>query len=68
MKNIVDEINNLHKSLSDVLDKINDLYHAIGTGSLNGRDTRDAIYRECINLLTEDYNRLKERLKELVNK
>jgi tetrahydromethanopterin S-methyltransferase subunit G len=67
MKNVVDEINSIHKSLSDVQGKINDLYSAIGTGRIKGRDIRDSIYRERIDLLTEDYNKLKERLKELVN-
>ena len=67
MKNTIDEINVLHGNLGDILNKMRDLHHAIGTGSPTGRDIRDSIYRERIDLLTEDYNRLKERLKELIN-
>lgn len=66
MKDKIEEINKIHKSLSDVSDKINDLHLVIGTGSLNGRDVRDTVYRERIDLLTEDYNNLKARLKEIV--
>jgi tetrahydromethanopterin S-methyltransferase subunit G len=67
MKSTIEEINEIHKSLGDILDKMNDLYRSIGTGGINGRNTRDPIYRERIDLLTEDYNKIKERLKEMVD-
>ena len=67
MKATVEEINDIHKSLGEIRDKMNELYRVFGTGNLAGRSIRDAIYRERLDLFIKDADRLKERLKELVN-
>lgn len=68
MKSTIDEINVLHRNLGDLQNKINELYQAIGISGSIGRDAIEVLYRERIDLLNKDFDKIEARLKELVKK
>lgn len=65
MKEIVEEMNQIHKRIAELQDRINDFYQDIGSGNSLGKELRDSICRDKIEELTKEYNMLMARLKDL---
>lgn len=66
MKEIVEEMNQIHKRISEVRVQINELERDIGAGNSVGREIRDEIIKGKIEDLVEEHTLLITRLKKVV--